>query len=106
MVHRITTTSECITEVLLHGKERCVWTDAYLDELLEHHTDLLAAIETWERPGDFVVIPDDTDLDQFGLSGFASDALTEMRVMAEQGDQAPVAIDALALLYRLVGSRP
>ena len=79
---------------------------ARLDELLEHHADLLAAIETWERHSDLVVIPDDADLDHFGLSGFASDALTELHMMAEQGDQAPVARDALALLYRLVGSRP
>ena len=43
-----------------------------LDELLEHHADLLAAIETWERYSDLVVIPDDADLDHFGLSGFAA----------------------------------
>ena len=78
---------------------------ARLDELLEHHADLLAAIETWEKRSDLVVIPDAADLDHFGLSGFASAALTEVRVMAEQGDQAPVARDALALLHRLVGSR-
>ena len=42
---------------------------ARLDELLEHHADLLAAIETWERHSDLVVIPDDADLDHFGLSG-------------------------------------
>ena len=40
---------------------------ARLDELLEHHADLLAAIETWERRSDLVVIPDDTDQDHFGL---------------------------------------
>ena len=79
---------------------------ARLDELLELHADLLAAIETWERHSDLVVIPDDADLDHFGLSGFANDALTELHMMAERGEQAPVARDALALLYRLVGSRP
>ena len=79
---------------------------ARLDELLEHHADLLAAIETWERHSELVVIPDDADLDHFGLSGFASDALAELHMMAGQGDRAPVARDALALLYRLVGSRP
>ena len=79
---------------------------ARLDELLEHHADLLAAIETWERHSDLVVIPDDADLDHFGLSGFAGEALTELRTLAEQGDSAPAARDALALLYRLVGSRP
>ena len=79
---------------------------ARLDELLEHHADLLAALETWERHSDLVVIPDDADLDHFDLSGFAGDALTELQMMAEQGEQAPVARDALALLYRLVGPRP
>jgi DNA repair exonuclease SbcCD nuclease subunit len=78
---------------------------ARLDELREHHADLLAAIETWERYSDLVVIPDDADLDHFGLSGFAGDALTELRTLAEQGDSALAARDALALLYRLVGSR-
>lgn len=77
---------------------------ARLDEVLEHHTDLLAAIERWESHSDLVVIPDDADLDHFGLSGFAGDALTELNTLAEQGDSAPEARDALALLYRLVGS--
>lgn len=77
---------------------------ARLDEVLEHHTDLLAAIEIWESHSNLVVIPDDADLDHFGLSGFAGDALTELRTLAEQGDSAPAARDALALLYRLVGS--
>ena len=77
---------------------------ARLDDLLEHQADLLAALETWERHSDLVVIPDDADLDHFGLSGFASDALAELQMTAEQGEQAPVARDALALLYRLVGS--
>ncbi len=77
---------------------------ARLDEVLEHHTDLLAAIERWESHSDLVVIPDEADLDHFGLSGFADDALTELRTLAEDGASAPVARDALALLYRLVGS--
>ena len=78
---------------------------AHLDEVLEHHTDLLAAIERRESHSDLVVIPNDDDLNHFGLTGFAGDALTELRTLAEQGDSAPAARDALALLYRLVGSR-
>ena len=78
---------------------------ARLDEVLEHYTDLFAAIERWERHSDLVVVPDDADLDHFGLSGFAGDALTELHTLAEQGDSALAARDALALLYRLVGSR-
>ena len=79
---------------------------ARLDDILERSADLLAALETWERRSDLVVIPDDADLDHFALSGFAQDALIELRGKAESGDEAIVARDALALLYRLVGSRP
>ena len=78
---------------------------ARLDEVLEYHTDLFAVIERWESHSDLVVIPDDADLDHFGLSGFANDSLTELRTLAENGDSAPAARDALALLYRLVGTR-
>ena len=45
---------------------------ARLDRLLEHHADLLAALETWERRSELVVVPDDTDLDKLELSGFAA----------------------------------
>ena len=78
---------------------------ARLDEVLEHYTDLFAAIERWERHSDLVVVPDGADWDHFGLSGFAGDALTELHTLAEQGASALAARDALALLYRLVGSR-
>ncbi len=78
---------------------------ARLDEVLEHYTDLLAVIERWESRSDLVVIPDDADLDHFGLSGFANAALTELHTLAENGDSAPAARDALALLYRLGGTR-
>ena len=76
---------------------------ARLDGLLEHHADLLGALETWERRSELVVIPDDADLDDLGLSGFAQEALQDLRALAESGDQAVAARDALALLYRLVG---
>ena len=78
---------------------------ARLDEVLEYHIDLFAVIERWESHSDLVVIPDDADLDHFGLSGFANDSLTELRTLAENGDSAPAARDALALLYRLVVTR-
>ena len=78
---------------------------ARLDTILDRHADLFAAVETWERRSDLVVIPDDADLDHFGLSGFAHEALLDLRKMAESGDEALVARDALSLLYRLVGSR-
>ena len=79
---------------------------ARLDDILERSDDLLAALQTWERRSDLVVIPDDADLDHFALSGFAHAALIELRGKSESGDEAIAARDALALLYRLVGSRP
>ena len=80
---------------------------ARLDSVLEHSADLLAALETWERRNDLVVIPDGADLDHFGLSGFAREALRDLSEQAEDskdGERAVDAREALALLYRLVGS--
>ncbi len=81
---------------------------ARLDRLLEHHADLLAALELWERRSDLVLVPDDADLEHFGLSGFAHEALLEVSGMAEDPadeEQAVAARDALTLLHRLVESR-
>lgn len=76
---------------------------ARLESLLDHHADLFAALETWERRSDLVVLPDDTDLDDLGLSGFAAEVLDDLRELATAGDEgrAVVAQDALALLHRL-----
>ena len=76
---------------------------ARLDNLLEHHADLLAALETWERRSELVVIPDDADLAKLELSGFAREAVDELSGLAESGNQAEAARDALALLHRLAG---
>ncbi len=76
---------------------------ARLDGLLDHHSDLLAALETWERRSDLVVLPDAADLDDLQLSGFAQEALRDLHELAKSGEQAESARDALALLYRLVG---
>lgn len=73
-----------------------------LDEILAHHADLFAALETWERHTELAVLPDEEDLDDLGLSGFAAKALDELRGLAASGTQgAPAAQDAVALLYRL-----
>lgn len=74
---------------------------ARLDALLEDEGQLLAALEIWERSSDLVVVPDVADMDNFGLSGFAREALSDLREMAESGEQAPAAREALGLLYRL-----
>ena len=78
--------------------------NARLQRLLEHYSDLLAALETWERRSELVVIPDNADLNVLGLSGFAQEALDDLGELAESGDQAVAARDALALLHRLVGT--
>ncbi len=74
----------------------------YLDEILEHHTDLLGALERCQLRTDLVVLPDDDDFDSLGLSGFAAGALIDLREAAGgRDDSAIAAADALALLYRL-----
>ena len=76
---------------------------ARLDDLLAHHADLLAALETGGSRSALIVIPDESDLEDFGLSGFAEEALSDLRTMAESDDERAVtAREALALLYRLV----
>ena len=78
---------------------------ARLEGILEYNGDLLAALESWERRSDLTVAPDDVDLDQLGFSGFAQEALLELRRKAESGEKSNEAQDALALLYRLAGTR-
>ena len=70
---------------------------ARLDDVLDHYADLLAALEIWEGRTDLVVLPDAADLDHFGLSGFAGEALADLREIAESGEEALTARDALAL---------
>ena len=79
---------------------------ARLDAILEHNVDLLGALETWERRSDLIVIPDEMDHERLGLSGFAKEALLDLREMAGSGDKTQEAQDALGLLYRLAGPRP
>ena len=78
---------------------------ARLDSLLDDHTDPFAALETWERRSDLAVLPDDADVDDLGLSGFAAETLDDLRGLAAASDEgrAVVAQDALALLHRLAG---
>jgi len=77
--------------------------NARLQALLEHHRDLFAAIEQWERHMDLVVRPDDDDFADVELTGFAAQALDSLRVGASgAGPDADAARDALALLVRFV----
>lgn len=77
-----------------------------LDRLLEQCADSFAAVEKWERRTDLHVLPDDIEAETFGLSGFAAEALDELRDLARSSDdaQASEARDAMALLYRLTRS--
>ena len=88
-----------VGSISLSQKER-------LDRLLDHFADLLAALETWERRSDLVVVPDDTEISALGLSGFASDALADLRELAQSSDpdEATRAQNATALLHRLTRS--
>ena len=73
-----------------------------LDEILEHHLQLFASLERWDRGSDLVVLPGAGDFGDLQLSGFAHAALEDLEV-AVLGPDAPAAQDALALLYRLSG---
>ena len=75
---------------------------ACLDEMLAHHTDLLGCLD--ENSHTLTVLPDDADLDDFGLAGYAKDALQDLFEMAKTGDRTAEAQAALSLLYRLVGA--
>ena len=74
---------------------------AGLDQMLDHYTDLLGGLEVRDGDGGVAVIPDDGGLDDFGVSGYAREALSDLSEMAQSGDRAVIAQDALALLYRL-----
>lgn len=73
---------------------------ARLDEELAELGTLFARLDTWERHTDLVVLPDDHDFADLGLTGFASDALRELVGL---GAENATARDALSLLYRLSG---
>jgi DNA repair exonuclease SbcCD nuclease subunit len=78
---------------------------ARLEGALRHASDLLGALERWERRSDLVVLPDDDDFEGLGLSGFAAGGLEDLRALgAVAGDGALTARDALGLLYRLARS--
>ncbi len=77
---------------------------ARLQDILGHIQDLLAAIEIRDKDSgkELVVIPDDTDFEDLGFSGFAQKALESIREQANvEGNEGETARDALALLVRL-----
>lgn len=52
---------------------------ADFESTLDGASDLLAALERWERHSELVALADDEDFEGFGLSGFAADALQDLR---------------------------
>ena len=89
-----------IVRVSLRGQVS-VAQKARLDQMLDHYTDLLGGLEVRDGEGGLAVVPNEADLDDFGVSGYAREALSDLSEMAQSSDQAVIAQDALALLYRL-----
>lgn len=73
---------------------------ARLDQLVDEARELLAALEVHDD--DLAVLLDGTDADELELSGFARRGTERISELADtDAEDAPVASDALALLYRL-----
>ena len=73
---------------------------ARLAELLEDYDAPLAALDVDDRA--LLASPDETDVEEFGLSGFALEAVRDLTKLAEEGEDALAARDALVLLRRLI----
>jgi hypothetical protein len=72
--------------------------------MLERARSLFAAITISEGRSELAIIPDDTDFADVNLVGFAAEAVTELRVLADNGtSESATAQDALALMVRLAG---
>lgn len=75
-----------------------------LEQILEHHGHLLGACEHPERHRDVAVLPEDGDLADLPLTGYAATARDRLQQRAGgEGDDARAAADALGLLLRLAG---
>lgn len=80
---------------------------AELDQLVEKHRDLFASLRIDEQRTDLSVVPDQLEYEELSLSGYARTCWDELAEQARQADDAPlteeaqVARDALALMYRL-----
>ena len=75
---------------------------ARIDEVLERAASLFGALEHWARRSELVVVPDALDIEELGLSGFATQVVEDLQaIVGSGGDNGVVATDALSLLYRL-----
>jgi DNA repair exonuclease SbcCD nuclease subunit len=93
----------CVVRLTLAGTIS-LSVDGDLQGVLERHRDLFGAVEVTAQ-SDLIIRPDDDDFSDMALTGFAAEAVGELRATASgQGPQAQVASDALAPLVRLAGS--
>jgi DNA repair exonuclease SbcCD nuclease subunit len=93
---------KCVARLTLTGTISLSVNGA-LQDLLERHRDLFAAVELAPQ-GDLVVRPEDDDFSDLALTGFAAETVDELRATAAgPSQQADAARDALALLVRLAG---
>ncbi len=91
-----------IIKYKLHGTVTMAQS-AHLEEVLDQHAAVFASLARWEKFSDVVTVPDDTDFQELGLSGYLRGAMVELRDQAADGDDE--ASDALRLLYRLAGPK-
>jgi DNA repair exonuclease SbcCD nuclease subunit len=78
---------------------------AMLDVLIEEEGHRFAAILLRASRSDLVVMPQDSDFSDLGLSGFAASTVARLREQAS-GHDGEAAQNALSLLYRLAGGDP
>ena len=79
--------------------------DARLQQVLDHHREVLGSLTMSEGRSDLAVIIDEADIDALGLQGYARDAAAELVALAAgDGPQRDAAHDALRLLHRLAGA--
>lgn len=79
-----------------------------LDTILDEGVAPFASVQVWGRRTDLAVLPDEGDVEQLELSGFASEAFDRLEKKAQgSGEDARTAEEALGLLYRLSqGDKP
>jgi hypothetical protein len=79
---------------------------ARLDDALQRQGELFASLRLWERRTELSVYVSGDELTDLGVGGFADGAVDELAALAKGGgEEAAVAQDALALLFRLAGGR-
>ena len=74
---------------------------ARLSNLIADHRDPLALLDVDYQ--ELMASADETDIKAFGVSGFAQKAVQDLGELADEGQNAQVARDALVLLRRLIG---